>query len=139
MPSRKASQVMTILRLLFFCNKKSGRSFPCRILAFGLFHMILVLELFDSAAAGHEFLCPGVERVAGGAYIHTNLFFCGFGFECISAGAGYLAHFIIRMDSSFHFHSPRFNYAMSRLTDSGRKTRSRRLSLGELACLSRFL
>ena len=82
-------------------KQKSGRtSLPD--LAFGLFHVVLVLEFFDSAAAGHELLCTGVERVAGGTYIDTNLFLGGFGFECIAAGAGYLAHFVFRMDSSFH-------------------------------------
>ena len=80
-----------------------------------LFHVEFFLEFFDSAAAAYELLRSRKEGMAGGADFHFDLVLNGLCFKGVSAGAGYLAGSVIRMNAFFHVFSPpssRVNFYM---------------------------
>ena len=53
-----------------------------------LFHAVTLLELINTSAAVNEFLAAGVEGVALGAHLNTDLRFRGTGVDDLTAGAG---------------------------------------------------
>ena len=68
--------------------------------------VVLLLELFDTAAAVYELLLSGEERVALRAYVQPDLRLVGLCHKCVSTGASNLAVHIFGMDSVFHFDLP---------------------------------
>ena len=61
--------------------------------------VVLLLELFDTAAAVYELLLSGEERMALRAYVEPDLRLVGLGHEGVSAGTSYLAVHIFGMNS----------------------------------------
>src|SRR4030066_1540642 len=66
-------------------------------------HAVLLAEFVDTAAAVHDLLLAGEERVAVRADFHAQVGAQGgAGDEAVAAGAGSLDFFILGMDAVFH-------------------------------------
>jgi hypothetical protein len=71
-----------------------------------LVEVVLLLELFYTAAAIDELLLTREERMALCADVETNLVLGGLRHERVAAGAGYLAVLISGMDTFLHRFAP---------------------------------
>ena len=68
-----------------------------------LFDVVLLLELFNTAATVDELLLTCEERMAFGANVQSDFRLCGLCHECVSASACNFAVYIFGMNSFFHF------------------------------------
>jgi hypothetical protein len=73
----------------------------------GLLHAITLTELLDAASRVDDLLLARVERMAGSADFHVQLFFAqrGAGYERVAAGAGHGHFFVIGVNAGFHGNS----------------------------------
>ena len=70
-----------------------------------LFHIELLLELFNTPATAYEFLRSSKERVACGTNFNLHFFFDRLCLKRIAASTYYFTRLIIRMNSFFQlFH-----------------------------------
>src|SRR4030065_889628 len=69
-------------------------------------HAVLLAEFVDTAAAVHDLLLAGKERVAQRAHFDAQIFAQGgAGDEAVAAGAGHFDFFILGMDAVFHVYN----------------------------------
>ena len=64
-----------------------------------------LFEAVDTSAAVYQLLLAGEERVAVGADFNVYVFFCGAGFDGVTAGTGDGGFFVFWMDV-FHWFVP---------------------------------
>ena len=70
-------------------------------------HTILAVELIDTSASLCCLLLASVERMALGANFNVKFGLGRAGYECVATVTGYSCLVVVRMDSCFHFLSPR--------------------------------
>src|SRR4030066_2156238 len=69
-------------------------------------HAVLLAEFVDTAAAVHDLLFAGKERVAQRAHFDAQIFAQGgAGDETVATGAGHFDFFILGMDAVFHVYN----------------------------------
>jgi hypothetical protein len=72
-----------------------------------LFNIVFFPEPFDASGGVYQFLLAGKERVAGGTNFNLDVSGGGTGFYNVPAGAGYLCHFVLGVNSRSHFYPPK--------------------------------
>ena len=99
--SQSAHSIVTIkLRLRFIkTSTLPNFLFAC--------HTILAVELIDTSASLCCLLLASVERMALRTNFNVKFGLGRAGYECVATVTGYSCLVVVRMDSCFHFLSPR--------------------------------